>query len=234
MSRECPNCSRRFEEIGIHWSKNSNCSFPSMSEKQEQIITGLLMGDGSIDNGAGKYSRVSVEMISEDYLEYLDSVFGVFSKGVRIKRTSKENARHARERGFREDAQVSNYSNTYLWRSMNHPDCNEFRGWYSSGRKIWPEDIELTPTTLKHWYCGDGSCRINRNSKHIILSTVNEFENKEKIDNYFDSAGLPTPSNYEGRANITFTVSDSDEIWEYMEEPVPGFEYKWPEEYRKG
>lgn len=68
----------------------------------------------------------------------------------------------------------------------------------------------------------------------------NEFEHTDKIDVIFGNVGLPSPNNYvmyerkDGSIDCTahFTVDQSEELWDYMGEPVPGFEYKWPESFK--
>jgi len=114
------------------------------------------MGDGCINTG-GKNPCLQCEMISPNYLKYIDGKFGVFGKGVSLKKTAKESAKQCRDREFRPDAKEKNYSDVYYWRSMAHPELQKFADWYSTGTKVWPSDTELTPTVLKHWYCGDGT-----------------------------------------------------------------------------
>jgi len=100
---------------------------------------------------------------------------------------------------------------------------------------VWPEKIELTPTVLKHWYCGDGNWNNGSCNNSIQISMANEKENTDKITQMFINVGLPAPSNYNisgKRCAAQFTVEQSKELWEYMGEPLPDFEYKWPEQYR--
>jgi len=69
---------------------------------------------------------------------------------------------------------------------------------------------------------------------------ANEIENTEKVGQMFENVGLPSPSNYNiserkdgsETCNAQFTVDQSKELWEYMGEPLPDFEYKWPRRFR--
>ena len=106
---------------------------------------------------------------------------------------------------------------------------------------MWPEDIELTPTVLKHWYVGDGHCDNSSSHNHIQISVSNEVKNTEKVFKYFSNVGLPQPSNHHiseqiksenKKCDIVWGVEESYELWDYMGEPLPDFNYKWPEEYR--
>ena len=208
---------------------SSDCSHVSLSKNQREIITGLLMGDGNISrNGVNPYLRC--KMISENYLHYIDNEFGVLGRGVSQILTASESAEQVRESGFYTDADAADYSDVYKWCTVSHPEIQDFADWYSSGEKVFPKSLNLTPTVLKHWYCCDGHYTNN-----IQIAMSKESNNKDKIDELFENSGLPKPSNYNGRKNCdaVFTVDDSHELWQYMGEPLPDFEYKWPEEYRE-
>jgi len=235
MGDVCPECGTEYQIVAQHWNKSS-CERPNFTDHQREIITGLLMGDGFIDKSGGKNPLLRCEMISPNYLEYIDNKFGIFGKGVSLEKTAEENAKENRNSGFHPNAKKENYSDTYLWRSMRHPEIQEFTDWYSTGKKVWPSDIELTPTVLKHWYCGDGHWNNSRSQNYIKIAMANEVENIDKVNKMFENVGLPSPSNYAisgTHCNAEFTVEQSKELWEYMGEPLPDFEYKWPEQYRK-
>jgi len=239
MGDVCQQCGNEYQKVGIHWSMSSSCSFPSFTNHQREIITGVLMGDGCIST-ANKHPYIKIEMISPNYLEHVADEFGVLGGGVSIKRTAKMSARRDKNSKFNLGAKEENYSDLYGWQSMSHPELREFANWYSSGEKIWPDDIELTPTVLKHWYCGDGSWNNGRTNNYISISMANEIDNTEKVGKMLRNVGLPTPSNYAvGERNdgsktfdAQFTVEQSELLWEYMGRPLPDFEYKWPREFR--
>jgi len=233
MGDVCQQCGNEYKSIGQHWSQNSSCSHPSFTNYQKEIITGLLMGDGSINN-CGKNPYIRVGVISPNYLEYVSDQFGVLGGEVCLRQTAEESAKHDRDRGFSPNAKKENYSDVYFWQSMCHPELQKFADWYSSGKKVWPADIELTPTVLKHWYCGDGYWDNNHYNNHIRIAMANEIDNTDKVDQMFRNVGLPVPSNYaisESNCVATFTVEQSKELWKYMGEPLPDFEYKWPERF---
>lgn len=237
---ECPQCGNEYKQIASHWSMSS-CDYPQFNQQQKETITGLLMGDGSI-NTANKNPYLQVNMISPNYLEFVDDEFGIFGNGVNLFRTAEESARESRESEFSPNARAKNYSDLYRWQSMCHPQLQRFVEWYETGKKVWPADIKLTPTVLKHWYCGDGNWSNTGSHNRIKISMSNEIDNTEKVDKIFENVGLPSPSNYaiserkngSGKiCNAEFTVSQSKELWEYMGKPLPDFEYKWPEQYRQ-
>jgi len=202
------------------------------------MITGILMGDGFIDTSS-KNPCLMIEMVSPNYLEYVANKFGVLGGAVNLLRTAEENAKSNINNTFADNPVPEDYSDSYSWSTVRHPGLKEFIKWYSSGDKVWPKDIELTPTVLKHWYCGDGSWNNTTHHNSIYISMSNEINEKEKINSLFKNVGLPEPSNYnigerrDGSTDCTaqFTVDQSKELWQYMGEPLPDFEYKWPERY---
>jgi len=234
MSDVCQQCDNQYKGIAAHWVQSSDCSHPTLTKRQREISVGLLMGDGTV-NSHHKNPYLSVQMISPNYLEYLDDVFGVLSRGVIQTHTAETSAEMAKNSGFSPNAKPENYSDVYQWGSISHPELHEFSEWYSSGKKVWPDTIELTPTVLKHWYCGDGH-RDNRGDKNYIqIAMLNERKHTDKVDKLFKNANLPSPNNYstgERCCNAQFTVDQSQELFEYMGKPLPDFEYKWPEVYR--
>jgi hypothetical protein len=240
MNKVCNQCESEYQRIATHWNQSSSCSHKEFTDHQHEVITGILMGDGTIDT-ANKNPRLRVDMISPNYLQYVNDKFGILGNEVKMRMTAAESAKNTRKNGYNPNSKEKNYSDLYRWSSISHPDLQEFLDWYSSGDKVWPENIELTPTVLKHWYCGDGCWENSGTSNCINIGVSNEISATDKVSRMFENMGLPAPSNYNisERRNGTkncqaqFTVNQSKELWEYMGEPLPDFEYKWPEEYHK-
>lgn len=208
--KQCPNCEGTYDKLGLHW--NRGCSYPSFSDMQLEILTGLLMGDGTVVRGTNPSIRA--HMTNKEYLEFLDNIFGVLGCGIRL----------------HEEHSNKDWSNTYTWQTRAHPYLSKYEDWYSSGRKVWPEDIELTPLVLKHWYAGDGCLEVRGNSVRASIALTNEMGNGDKVIGMFNSAGVVEPNWYENgtMASIRWTVEDTYELFKYMGEPLPGFESKWP------
>lgn len=235
MTDTCNQCGNRYKVVAQHWSKSNNCSHPDFTDKQLEVTVGLLMGDGCLFRSGDGHPRLQSKMISKEYLNYVDEVFGKFGKGVTLCQTAEKSAEENRESGFSESANARNYSDKWRWFSMSHPDFQKFSDWYSSGEKVWPDNIKLTPTVLKHWYCGDGNFHKSGTPGCIRISMLNESRNTEKVDQMFRDSGLPVPSNYDTskyKCDAVFTVEDSKKLWDYMGKPLPDLQYKWPQEYR--
>lgn len=238
MTDTCRQCGNEYTRIAGHWSASKECDYRSFSQYQKELITGLLMGDGWIDR-SGSNPTIRSEMITPEYLNYIDKKLDIFGNGVSLRMKAEESAKENRETGFSKNAKKENYSDIYEWHSMRHPELNEFEEWYSTGQKTWPEKVKLTPVVLKHWYCGDGNFDNSNSQRHITIYMSNELENKDKVTKMFENKNLPTPTYYTSkrgknysRCDARFTVQESQELFEYMGKPLPGFDYKWPKKYR--
>lgn len=200
---ECPECGNLYGSMATHWRYNPDHR-PEITERQHQILTGLLMGDGSISSGEGN-TLIRCENITRPFLRWLKSEMGVLSKEVRP---------------CSEDS--------FIWYTCKHPGFNRYASWYSSGRKRYPPDLELTPMILKVWFCGDGH-KIVPEGRRVKLSIAcsNEIDRPSFLKGLFHNLGV-TPYVYE--EEIVFDPDESQYLWDYMGDPLPGFEYKWPSE----
>jgi len=233
MGEECPSCAKKYERLGTHWYYNPNCR-PNFSNKQKQILKGLLMSDGTISKTKAN-SWFVAEMCNKEYLKYLSKIFPVLSTDVDLKHTSEESAERSRKYGLNPDAEKENYKDTYVWRTKSHPYINNLEQWYSSGKKVWPTSLKLTPRVLKHWYIGDGHFRKTKNYYAIKIAMDNERKNKRKIENYFKKQNLSKPDywkvwniNNKQKCTARWNKDSSKKLFDYMGEAPPGFEYKWP------
>jgi hypothetical protein len=228
----CPDCGKPYKQLACHWRYNPEHR-PSFTDKQLNIIKGLLMGDGCLDISS-KYPRIKVETINEKYLHELNNIFSLLSStgGVYQSMDSVESSMNISNSSFIE-VKNPDCSDLYTWKTKTHPDLEKFKSWYSSGKKIFPETINLDPEVLKHWYVGDGSYT---EYDRFTIVTGNESESKKKINSYFQKKSLPKPKwvtseRYGAKiSHLRWTVDESKELFEYIGEPLPGFEYKWPGE----
>ena len=107
-----------------------------------------------------------------------------------------------------------------------HPELSEFVEWYTSEGKVFPEDIELTPTILKMWYVGDGHLANHGKRSFPIISAANESTNQKKLINYFESVGLSVRRTT--WKDIVLEYTENGKFFEYIGNAPPGFEHKWP------
>jgi hypothetical protein len=225
--KECHDCGSEYKRISTHWSRSS-CNYPNLSEKHHEIITGMMMGDAWAEgNDNNDKARIRIESITKPYLEYLQQELKPVSGEVSLRRTAEEMVESL-------GGDIENTNHSYKLDTMYHPELTRYRQWYESGQKVWPKELQLTPTALKHWYCGDGHYNNAGSNRHIKISMSNEYDNTEKVSNMFKRIGFDTANyNIQSRrdgiiCDLTFTVDETERLFDYMGDPLPGFEYKWP------
>lgn len=226
----CPVCEKPFKQLGCHWRYKPEHR-PSFTNKQLNIIRGILMGDGCLDT-TSKNPRIKVECIEKEYLEYLEREFGSLSSTNDVyKSMASEKSRIINEDSKYINTENCSFSDLYTWKTKTHPELYSFAEWYENDTKIFPENIKLEPTVLKHWYAGDGSYT---EYDRFTIVTSNESESKQKINSYFEEKKLPKPKwvttqKDEGCiTHLRWTVEESKELFEYIGSPPPGYAYKWP------
>lgn len=209
----------------------SGCSYPSISEQQRDLITGTLMGDGSIQKQGDKNAHVKIYNTNKEYLEYIDSVLGNLSRGVSIQRTSEEVLEGTKGRDFMNIDDETEFKDQFYVRTMSHPKLNSYCDWYGKSGKSWPRKLELTPEIFRHLYSCDG--HLNKENMCLGITCNNEREEKDKVWNIFVRAGF-TPQYWNERSDsvtLMFSVDQTKSLLDWAT-VVPGMEYKWPEEYR--
>lgn len=231
--RQCKTCGKKYESIGKHWRWNPDHR-PSFTNTQKQILRGLLMGDGTLHKKDDPNPYILTAMTKKPYLKYLEDKFGVLGKDVRLKQTAEESAEAMRNNGLRPNAKAGDYSAVYKWATRSHPELNCFKKWYTDGNKKFPRSFKLTPLTLKHWFVGDGHLQQVGGFYRASIALTNQRDNRSTINNLFEDAGLPAPKWSERnsgnkRTEIIWKKKGSEKILDYMGDPLPGFNYKWPE-----
>lgn len=229
---ECPHedCGNLYENIGKHWRWKTTHR-PEITEEQHEIITGLMMGD-AYSRFDDSNSSISLRMTNKKFLDWVDRKMGVLSKGVEFHMSAEECAKRDRESGFNPGAKAENYKDKYKWDSCAHPGFNQYRGWYSSKGKEFPENLRLTPLVLKMWFVCDGGTEINGDRRRVKITTCNEAHREDYFVSKFSDVGFDVKTNLKKRKrsdelSLYFGMDESIEVWEYMGRKVPGFEHKW-------
>ena len=205
----CPTCETEYASggVGVHWSR-SDCSYPTPNEYQHEVLTGVLMGDGTCFESGGNNPRFKVAMITEPFLAWLADLFGpMVSEATESKYNDGE-------------------SSIWTLRFRSAPYLNEYLDWYGSGEKRFPENLELSPTIAKMWYVCDGGISKGEQKKwnRIQFSVSNEKDRGDYLCRLFNEHGFdPTLSHH----TLRFTTDESKRLLEWMGDPPPGFGYKW-------
>lgn len=218
---KCYSCGESFSAMGHHWEL-SDCSYPKISDSQFEVITGLLMSDGNVytpSNANKPVFRCTMKASNAGFIKYLsNSVLDNISISV-------------------DNYQTDDYE-TVGMRTVCHPELKSFLDWYDSGEKVWKySDITLTPTVLKYLYVGDGTYNTIKSHNYVSISAANEYIRSDKVKGLFEEIGFSpsinkTVSNGTKHLNIQFTKKETEQLFDYMGEPLPSFEYKWPKEFR--
>lgn len=210
---ECPFCTESYIDIGKHWA-GQKCSYPELSDRQLRIIDGTLLGDGCIANTSGNHNaRFTLSVCERSFIDWVSDELGCFVSNVSNRGSRKEEWR-----------------DQHLLRTVKCPVFNSIRDrWYPDGKKCFPDDIDLDQLVLSMWYVTDGGLsEDNRwNSRRAYISAWNERKNEDKILSYFDST--PFDPYWSGNKQIYIPADQTDEFLEWIEGPIPGYEYKWGE-----
>lgn len=230
----CPYCGQWYSRIGSHWAKSS-CSHPPISRYKMELLKGMMLGDGGLDMD-NKNAFFRIKMTNKTFLEWLDVELGWLTNGVTKAKTAVESAWSARE-SFGGDTRPEDVLDIWRLNTRAHPQFNEFAEWYSTGEIVFPWNLTLSPEALKMWYVSDwclGHGNRDNRKTCVRFTSRNEQDRPESIVNSLES--LDFTVNHSGK-DFALSVEDTEDFFEYIGDPVPGFEYKWAyndyEEYQR-
>ena len=137
----CPDCEEyRGTNLGIHWARSKECSYPILSVAEEAVLDGLMFVGGSLNNrhrSANCY--VSIVHKDKDALDWIADKLGALAASVT--EWSGENV------GYHGGDPVDQ-----LWefRSRSLPALDKYYTWYNrEGDRTVPEDLTVRPRLLK-------------------------------------------------------------------------------------
>jgi len=233
----CPDCGNEYERIATHWH-SADCQ-PKMSKRQKEIVEGIFMGDAWLETDSKK-PRISITMINEEYLKYLHKELKPYSNGVRMKNTAKKSAEHAKN-VLGTTGKEKNYSNLYRMNMSTQSYFEKYKNWYNkNSTKIFPKGLELTPLKLKHWFVCDGCFQLsNGTTPYLTIGISDQIGQENRIRNMFSNIGIDIGHFNTGERpemgtqflNVFFNKDSTMEIFDYIGEAPPGFEYKFPKRF---
>lgn len=229
----CPTCDGEYSSIASHWSK-SDCFYPKITNRQREIIKGLLVGDGSLDIRDNKNSRVRVTSINGEFLGWLSDEFGIFSNSIHIKRT-KEQSMDKIEKFHGENGNIENYHTIYRFQTTSLPELKEFEHWYPDRQSTLPQYTVLTPMMAKIWYVSDGSVSW-ADGNYGCVRFHTRTQDLQQMKDMFESCGFGgrtyDASSNDGSSTLVLKKEDSRRFLEWIGESISGFEYKFEVEDR--
>jgi len=212
---ECYQCGDDYTRLSLHW-RRGDCDYPQITDKQREIAKGMVMGDAWVKHRENSPAQIRAEMNNKQFLEYLYEQMKPLSASVKMCRTAQENAERNGEKSS------YGYNDSYLFTSRTAPAFNEFEEWYSSGKKVWPENLNLTPISLSVLYVCDGTL----DGLTPTISCVKEQHRKEYVLSLFQSLGIN--ASMKGH-HIRL---DTEQFFTVVGGPIKGFEHKWPESFK--
>lgn len=124
----------------------------------ENLISGLLLSDGCIKLNKNKSNEVSgtarytQSCVNVEWLEKIKEHFSLYGVESTI------------DTGSFLSGGYHSYNIIYGFRTRSYLEFKKlYYKWYPEGKKIVPDDIELTPDCVANWYFGDGC--ISKTSK---------------------------------------------------------------------
>jgi hypothetical protein len=189
----------------------------SLTSRQHSLIKGTLMGDGCVvrrgDDNKNPQYRISMK--NEEFIRWLSDELQPLSSSVKLRK--------------------GEYAETldnpqYIMTTYSHSLLQEYANWYSSGNKRWPVEESFTPLELKMLYVTDGTPVKHTDNWAMRISAINECDRKEQVSDMFsreldiDISWHSSDKNRDG----TIYIPSKDSGLILNKEPVPGFEYKWP------
>lgn len=213
----CPDCENKFGSaagLSCHLTRSDCDGTPT--DRQFEIARGMALGDGRIDQ-----DRLRIIMTNKGFLEWLDNELGWLANGVSVFRTPEEVAENCGGVYISEDC---NFQTQYELSTLN-----KFKGlrdeFYGTEKQFPKNKEKLTIDEVRLWYACDGTLGRDR----VEIAIHNYMDSREKIESLFDNLGYDIRV-YDNNKAIMIT-EDSAQFFRNTD-PVPGFEYKWPEDER--
>lgn len=223
----CHGCGSEYQRIGYHWS-NGSCDHPVLTDRAEQLVEGMMLGDGTLRTHT-TYPFVQIYMINKLFLEWLDNELGWLTTGVSLYRTAERSAELSRDNGY-PGADVRDYHDVYSLQTRTMPAFRRYEDWYQGDGKRFPDDLVLTPTTTTIWYACDGSLNWDRrypgSRPHATISVQSEMDNIDNVVRMFRKSSFEHDPTVD-TSTIRFTVDETEDLIEWLDDAPPGFEYKW-------
>lgn len=208
---------------------NNSVESPAIDE----LITGTILGDGSLcwgSHGVSVYFSMTCKY--ELYLEYVRDNFeslGLMSRG--------------RLKGY-----TNTFGKFYIWQTLYYRGylVDLYKKWYNNHKKTLPEDIHITPTTLRIFYIEDGGLSVNLKTEYVnaVYLFLNDFcmDDIKRLRELI-AIEIKTPvddirinENKKGQYGLTINKRFAIKaFFEYIgdcpQELLPIYGYKWPDRF---
>lgn len=200
--------------------------------QEKDILDGHLIGDASVFTTGTDCKRNAVMVHTSKYREYLEWI---------VANTQTFSTCNINENDVL-DERTGKYYHRCTIKTYSHPLLTERRcQWYPEGKKIVPENIELTPAMTLRWFMDDGSWHRQglylctnayslESNEILAVKLAKVIDGVVKIHKHSkDSYRLFIPK---GRAiaSVASLGSNRLKFLDYVGEcPVSCFKHKWGE-----
>ena len=209
---------KRADEIKVGDKLLFNRDNQSLTYQQEQILTGLMIGDGSVAD-EGRSVEFSQKSDHEEYIDWLLASLGGIAGNKRKLRTS-------------------GYGTTMIpARTISCTQVECFTSWFKeNGKKIIPQDVELSPISLAVMYMDDGSLSKNDGQLDRCTLCLNDYDERsvDNLVNAFEVQLHLHPVKYFSHGwNLRFNTVDADGLQMLIAPYICGcMQYKLSERYQ--
>ena len=205
---------------GKHLRSANHCN---LTQKAIEWISGELLGDGSLKSQSRFSAKFRYGSKYSEYISYVSDTlcsFGIQQSGKIKARTTKIIA----------GIPLKKPSTVYHYESLDYPELFPlYKKWYPDGKKIVPEDIELTPLVARQWYIGDGCLEHPPKEGAFIKLYTNGFTHGdvEFLALKLKEIGI-WATRQPSRNTIRISGKYTKKFLNYLGScPVECYEYKW-------
>jgi transposase-like protein len=166
--------------IEINQVKPHLRNLPNLTDDQNDVVNGTLLGDGHLWNNQNRkssYFKFKQCVAHLAYVEYLQGIMKPFSGDVKF-----------------------DEGNAFFYTCACPVFTNLRKKWYPEGKKVVPNDIKLNGRILYFWYLDDGANHIRGKSISLYTNGFTKEESKfltERLKNDLNicsNIGKTTPS----------------------------------------
>lgn len=180
-----------------------------LTPNQLEIITGELLGDGSLNVGR-TYVNAKFQWGGKSFEHgaFLHETLGIFAGYFK------------QDRVYWKIVSKAAMAFTPIWRD-----------WYVSGKKCVPQNLALTPTVVRHWYLGDGYLKRRVHRRPAVLLSTQCFDSYslETLIRAFHAVQLHPwrEKNHSGEM-LRFSTDETEAFLRYIGPcPFDHYQYKW-------
>ena len=205
-SRDCPVCGERKEHLSRHWS---SCAFPDVTDGLRALLTGILLGGGTLQGNGEDTQHLLVQTTSRNLAEWLFAELDWLTHSLRRRTFDGE-----REPIY----QVRTHAHTYLRQLRDR--------WYRDGEKCLQTGIDLSPRAGRVWWALAGGLEWTGEYDTQVRGTISaEADSRAAaITTLLERRGYD-PTRLDRRVVL---YGDDLRGWlDWIGSPVPGVEYKW-------